>query len=143
MPSDSWTTESLYLALETTDAVTTGAIRLEMVHGANDSIVATMADFGDLSVIMSVGSEQILAQVMLWPVDSMKDPAAFATTALRTHKLMPLSTFGIVQGPDGEDYYELFGALSSSSKLENIVLELETLADNAIEAVEAYADDRK
>ncbi len=143
MQSDTWTTESLFMALEGTEAATSGIIRFELVRGADDSIAATMVEFGDLSIVMSVGTEQLLAQVLLWPVDSLKDPAAFATTALRTHKLMPLSTFGITTGPDGVDYYELFGALSASSKLGNVVLELETLADNAIEAVEAYAGDRK
>jgi uncharacterized protein YjfI (DUF2170 family) len=143
MPSDTWTTESLFMALTGTDAVTTGAIEVELVHGTSDSLAATMTNFGDLSIIMSVGTEQILAQVLLWPVDSLKDPAGFAEMALRTHKLMPLSTFGIAKGPDGIDYYELFGAMSASSKLDDVVLELETLADNAIEAVQAYADDRK
>ena len=142
MPSDTWTTDSLFAALLASEAAECGAITVEVVRGADDSIVATMNNFGDLPVVMSVGAEQILAQVLLWPVSEMKDPGAFAETALRTHKLMPLSTFGIVRGPDGQDYYELFGALSASSKLENVVLELETLADNAIEAVEAYADDR-
>jgi len=143
MPSDIWTTESLFQALQATEAAASGAIRFELIHGADDSIAASMSDFGDLSVILSVGAEQILAQVLLWPVSALKDPPAFAETALRTHKLMPLSTFGIAKGPDGQDYYELFGALSAASKLENIVLELETLADNAIDAAEAYADDRR
>ncbi|MCA8927941.1 MAG: YjfI family protein [Alphaproteobacteria bacterium] len=143
MPSDIWTTESLFQALQTTDAAKQGAIRLELISGSEDSIAATMADFGDLAVVMSTGAEQILAQVLLWKISDLKDPAAFAIAALRTHKLMPLSTFGITKGPDGHDYYELFGALSASSKLENVVLELETLAANAIEAVEAYADYRR
>lgn len=142
MPSDTWTTESLYRALQTSEAVENGSIAVDLVRSTDDSIVATMRDFGDLEVLMSIGTEQILAQVMLWPVNALKNPAGFADTALRTHKLMPLSTFGIARGPDGLDYYELFGALSAASKLENIVLELETLADNAIDAVEAYADDR-
>jgi len=142
MPSDIWTTESLFAALQSAGAVQSGAIKIEMISGADDSIAAEMTEFGDLSVVMSVGNEQILTQVLLWPISALNDPAAFADTALRTHKLMPLSTFGITRGPDGQDYYELFGALSAASKLENVVLELETLADNAIEAVEAYADFR-
>lgn len=111
---DTWTTESLYRALEGTEAATSGAIRFELIRGADDSIAATMVEFGDLGIVMNVGAEQILAQVLLWQVGDLKEP-------------------------DGDDYYELFGALSAASKLENIVLELETLADNAIEAAEAYA----
>ena len=34
----------------------------------------------------------------------------------------------------------MFGALSASSILPNVVLEIETLADNVIKATEAYED---
>jgi uncharacterized protein YjfI (DUF2170 family) len=143
MPSETWTTDSLFAALSDADVVTSGLIRVDLIRGTSDSLAVTMTEFGDLTIIMSVGAEQILVQVLLWPLKSLKDPAAFADMALRTHKLMPLSTFGITAGPDGADYYELFGALSAASKLENVILELETLADNAIEAVQAYEVDRK
>jgi uncharacterized protein YjfI (DUF2170 family) len=143
MPSETWTTDSLHLALSGTEPVKSGTICIDLVRGTSDGIAVTMVEFGDLTIVMSVGAEQILAQVLLWPLASLKDPAAFADMALRTHKLMPLSTFGITKGPDGSDYYELFGALSASSKLDNVVLELETLADNAIEAAQAYEAFRK
>lgn len=142
MSNERWNSESLSLALQGSEAAMSGALAIELLPGADDVIVATMAAYGDLEVIVNVGSEQILAQVLLWPATSMKDQAAFNTMALRTHKLMPLSTFGITKGADGQDYYELFGALSVSSKLENILLELEVLAANAIEAVQAYSEDR-
>lgn len=138
MPGDKWDSEGLFLALQGTEAGESGAIRFELIQGADQTIAATMTGYGDLSVLLSVGSEQILAQALLWPVAETKDPAAFNDLALRTHKLMPLSTFGITKGPDGADYYELFGSLSVTSKLENVILELEVLAANAIEAVEAF-----
>lgn len=141
--SDKWDSESLYLALQNAEVGAAGSIGVELMQGAEDAIVASMADFGDLPIVLSVGSEQILAQVLLWPVADVKDPARFNAVLLQTHKLMPLSTFGITKGPDGADYYELFGALSVSSKLENVLLELEMLATNAIEAVDVYAEDRR
>lgn len=139
MPGENWDSESLFAALEASEAAASGAVRFELIQGADASIVATMVNYGDLAVMLSVGSEQILAQALLWPVAETRDPAAFNDLALRTHKLMPLSTFGITRNGDGGDYYELFGSLSASSKLENVILELEVLAANAIEAVEAYA----
>jgi uncharacterized protein YjfI (DUF2170 family) len=60
---------------------------------------------------------------------------------LKTHKLFPLSTFGIQTGPDGKDYYEMFGSLSAGSILESIIFEIETLADNAMQAADAYQSD--
>ena len=141
MASENWDSESLCRALNACETTTSGAMAVELIRGTEDSLVATMRDFGDLAIVMSVGTEQILAQVLLWPVASVKEPAAFNAAVLRAHKLMPLSTFGIAKGLDDEDYYELFGALSATSKLENIVLELEVLAANAIEAAEAYGQD--
>jgi hypothetical protein len=34
----------------------------------------------------------------------------------------------------------MFGALSATSILENVIFEIETLADNVIKATEAYGD---
>ena len=78
---------------------------------------------------------------LLWPVDEVANPAAFNELLLRTHKILPLSTFGVGRGPDGKDYYEMFGALSSGSILESVILEIETLADNAMQAAAAYQTD--
>ena len=62
---------------------------------------------------------------------------------LKTHKLLPLSAFGIRQGPDGKDYYEMFGSLSAGSILASVLFEIETLADNAMKAAEAYQSELK
>jgi len=90
---------------------------------------------------MSVSGSQILAETLLWPVDDVKDTAAFNDMILKTHKVLPLSTFGIRQGPDGKEYYEMFGSLSAGSLLESVLFEIETLADNAMQAAEAYQTD--
>ena len=71
----------------------------------------------------------------------VSDSAAFNGMLLKTHKLLPLSTFGIRQGPDGRDYYEMFGSLSAGSDLEAIVFEIETLADNAMQVAADYQSD--
>ena len=71
------------------------------------------------------------------------DSAAFNEMILKTHKLFPLSTFGIAVGPDGRDYYEMFGSLSAGSILETVIFEIETLADNAMQAAEAYQSELK
>ncbi|MFP6655017.1 MAG: YjfI family protein, partial [Myxococcota bacterium] len=113
------------------------------VAGVDPGIVITMMEFGDLPLLMSVSGSQILVDTLLWPVDEVNDAAAFNDLILKTHKLLPLSTFGIRQGPDGRDYYEMFGSLSAASKLESVLFEIETLADNAMQAAEAYQTDLK
>ena len=102
-----------------------------------------MTEFGDLPLLMSVSGSQIIVDTLLWAVDDVDDSAELNNLILKTHKLFPLSTFGIRPGPDGQDYYEMFGSLSAGSILESIIFEIETLADNAIQAAEAYHSDLK
>ncbi len=136
-----WSTETLYQALGESGLAEDGDIKVELVEGTDPGILVTMTEFGDLPVLMSVSGGQILVDTLLWPVDEVNDPAAFNTFILKTHKFLPLSTFGIRQGPDGKDYYEMFGSLSAGSILESVLFEIETLADNAMQAAEAYQSD--
>ena len=138
-----WTTETLHRALAESEAADEDVIKVELVAGIDPGILVTMAEFGDLPLLMSVSGSQILVETLLWPVDEVKDAAAFNDLILKTHKLLPLSAFGIRQGPDGKDYYEMFGSLSAGSILESVVFEIETLADNAMQAAEAYQSDLK
>ena len=140
---ENWTTESLCAALAQSEPATSGDFVVELVEGADPGILITMVEFGDLPLLMSVSGGQILVDTLLWPVDEVADPGDFNATILKTHKLLALSTFGIRAGPDGKDYYELFGALSAGSILESVILEIETLADNAMQAAEAYQTELK
>ena len=138
-----WTTETLYEALAQSETAGAGGIEVELVEGTDPGILITMTEFGDLPLLMSVSGSQILVDTLLWPVDEVSDPAAFNEMIMKTHKLLPLSTFGIRQGPDGREYYEMFGSLSAGSILESILFEIETLADNAMQAADAYQSDLK
>ena len=136
-----WTTEMLFEALSSCEPVREGQIEVELIEGTDPGILLIMNAFGDLPILMSVSGSQILVDTLLWPVDEVANPAAFNELLLRTHKILPLSTFGIGQGPDGRDYYEMFGALNSGSILESVIFEIETLADNAMQAAVAYQTD--
>jgi len=138
-----WTTETLYEALAQSAPAGEGAIEVELVEGADPGILITMTEFGDLPLLMSVSGSQILIDTLLWPVEEVDNAAAFNEMILKTHKLLPLSTFGIRPGPDGRDYYEMFGSLSAGSILESVLFEIETLADNAMQAAAAYQSDLK
>jgi uncharacterized protein YjfI (DUF2170 family) len=138
-----WTTETLYEALAQSETAGEGGIEVELVEGTDPGILITMTEFGDLPLLMSVSGSQILVDTLLWPVDEVSDPAAFNEMIMKTHKLLPLSTFGIRQGPDGREYYEMFGSLSAGSILESVLFEIEMLADNAMQAAAAYQSDLK
>lgn len=137
----SWTTKTLYEALVDSAPSKEDSIVVEMVEGADPGILVIMTEFGDLPLLMSVSGSQILVDTLLWPVEDVADPAAFNDLILRTHKLLPLSTFGIRRAHEGKDYYEMFGSLSAGSILESILFEIETLADNAMQAADAYKSD--
>ena len=141
--TDNWTTQTLFTALEKSELVVDGSIKIEMIEGADPDILITMKEFGDLPIVLGVSGSQIIVDTLLWPVDEVGDTAEFNTLILKTHKIFPLSTFGITRGPNDRDYYEMFGSLSSGSILDSIIFEIETLADNAIQAAESYQTDFK
>ena len=140
---NNWDTETLFEALSQSEQAAEGAFELEMIEGADPGILLTMTEFGDLPIVMSVSGSQIIVDTLLWPVGEVEDSAEFNAMILKTHKLFPLSTFGITRGPNDQDYYEMFGSLSSGSILESIIFEIETLADNAMQAAEAYQSELK
>lgn len=135
--SSLWTALALHTALAASDGVRDGAISIELIDGAEPGLYLTMHDYGDLPLFMAVVGRQIVVEAMMWPVSQVRDPARFNEELLRTHRLFPLSTLGI-ETIDGEAVYIMFGALSASSSLSDVLFEIETLADNVIRATEAY-----
>jgi len=115
-----------------------GAAGNELLQGADGKLHVTKREFGWVPVVIAVFGEQIVVEALLWPAADVTDIAAFNEEVLRTHKLFPLSSIGLERSADGSDSYIMFGALSSSSTLSDVVFEIELLADNVIKATEAY-----
>lgn len=132
-----WTVAAIRHALMQASTVRDGLMSLETIEGAEPSLHLVMHEYGDLSVFLAVGGEQILVEAYLWPVDDVIDPAAFNAHVLSTHVLLPLSTIGL-QRIGGVAGYTMFGALDTHSSLANVMFEIETLAENVIAATEAY-----
>ncbi len=131
--TDTWTVRTLKAALDDSAAARSGEFTARIVEGSDPVILVTMHHHGDLELFVNVSEAQIAASVLLWPCDEQEDRAAFNELLLKTQKLVPLSNFGI-GAVEGRDYYELFGELSTESPLNTVVIELRTLADNAIDA---------
>jgi uncharacterized protein len=115
-----------------------GEASVELIDGSDPSLHITMREYGELPLFMAVFGEQIIVEALLWPASDVRDVAAFNEEVLRTHKLFPLSSIGLETLADGQLCYTMFGALSSSSTLSDVVFEIELLADNVIKATEAY-----
>lgn len=133
-----WTTHRLFEALGETELFTSNQASIELVDGVDPSLYIVMHDFGDLPIFLTVSGDQIIAESVLWPVSEVKNTAEFNEMVLRTHKYYPLSTISLERTPGGQDYYYMFGALSSTSILPNILFEIEMLAANVIQVTEAY-----
>lgn len=135
-----WTTKSLCEALVADELFTSGRASIELMEGVEPAVHIVMKDFGDLPVFLTVSGEQIIVEAVLWSTQEVRDVAAFNDAVLRTHKYFPLSTISLDVIGENADYYHMFGALSSTSLLQNVVFEIEILASNVIQATEAYSE---
>ncbi|MGI2033200.1 YjfI family protein [Rhizobium panacihumi] len=107
-------------------------------HG--DVLCVTLKEKGDLDVFVALSGERdILASVILTPCKDVPNREAFERMVLKTHKFVPLSSFGITT-VNGEEWYELFGSLSARSRAEIIVEEVAVLAANAVDAADMIAE---
>lgn len=134
-----WTTASLYDALAKADMFAAKRADLELIDGVSPALHIVMYEYGDLPLFLTVSGEQIVVEAMLWSVAEVNNPALFNETVLRTHKYFPLSNISLDK-MDGDDCYHMFGALSSASSLHDVMLEIEMLASNVIQATEAYSE---
>ncbi len=133
-----WAIAGLHDALQKEALFQSGEATAELVQGADPSILITLNEYGELPVYLTIAGEQIIVESLMWPKSDITDVAGFNEEVLRTHKLFPLSTISLDLLPDGNEYYTMFGALSATSLLENVIFEVETLADNVIKAADAY-----
>ncbi|HBC7434329.1 DUF2170 family protein [Enterobacter bugandensis] len=101
----------------------------------NDVLIIKMNEYGDLPLSIFITSQQIIIETYICPVNDIKRQADFNLFLLRNQKMLPLSSVGISQ-IQHDEYYVAFGALSVSSSLEDIILEITTLAANALDLAE-------
>lgn len=137
---ETWSIGELFIALKEDDAFSGEQVTIEMIEGLSPALLITMHEYGDLPLYLTIAGEQMLVESVLWSASDVVDTAGLNDAILRTHKYFPLSTISLDAMDDGQDYYRMFGALSAASILQNIVLEIETLAGNVIQAAQAYAD---
>jgi len=134
-----WRTGALFGELSTTAMIKRGKASIEIIDSPEPTMMITMHEYGDLPIFMTVSGDQIVAEAILWPASIVEDQNAFNETILRTQNYYPLSTICLGKRAD-QDYYLLEGSLSSASRINDIIIEIETLAANVIRVTEAYAD---
>lgn len=105
------------------------------VTNSESALIIKMNDYGDLQINILFTSRQMIIETFICPVSSISNPDEFNTFLLRNQKMMPLSSVGI-SSVQQEEYYIVFGALSLKSSLEDILLEITSLVDNALDLAE-------
>lgn len=120
------------------------AAELNVKIDYNDhSFIIIMNDYGDLRLNVLFTSRQIIIETIICPLSAIQRQDLFNAFILRHQKLLPLSSVAISRLKNDE-YYVAFGALSLNSSLEDVVLEIATLAANALdlaELIEQYTNE--
>lgn len=102
------------------------------VELAEDVLTLTFEHLQEFPIHVIVSDKRMKCWVELAPMAAIREDEVqvLERTMLMANDVTPLSNFSILEGN-----YCLVGELSSESLFENIVLELETLVDNAEEAL--------
>ncbi|MBB4866818.1 uncharacterized protein YjfI (DUF2170 family) [Pseudomonas nitritireducens] len=129
-----WSTESLAKAL----IGQIPGMTVTQVGGMNTSIHIVSHEHGDLEIFGACAGEQTLFETNLFPVTQVADSAAFNEGILRSRALFELSAVSIEQNEDEQDWYIMYGTLSSGSSLADIVKEVVTLAENTMKAMREF-----
>lgn len=126
-----WTSQELSQNL----AAVFGAANVEEVPTADGAIRVVMPEMGDLGVTIALTDRQLLVSTPLVDAGQVRDRAAFNEACMRLNPINPLSNLGLTTIND-RDTYIVFGELAPDSSLSQLELEIRTLADNAIDAIE-------
>ena len=139
-PVQPWSITALLIALSSTPLFTSKQASIELLQGADPSIYIEIHKHGDLPIFIAISGEQIIIESMLCSKEDINDLNAFNRAVLKTHKFFPLSSIALETHLNGNSYYVMYGALSATSRLSNITLELDILTDNIIKATEMYKE---
>ena len=107
------------------------------IKGSQQVLQVQVSDLDELPIYMTITDTQILCITYLCHSNEVREDkrAELNTSMLEMNVAMPLSSFAII-----EDYYVVFGALATTSQIDDISKELVTLAANAYDALEAIEE---
>ncbi len=112
-------------------------LSIEMFDGENTVACIKVEDREEFPIYMTVDEGQILCITYLFS-DEEVDPAKRAELAeamLLMNVMIPLSAFSKIG-----NQYIMFGALSPSSSIDELLHEIEVLSDNVLEAISTMSD---
>ena len=109
----------------------------EVTTDGVDMVKVEVEDREEFPIFITADEDQILCTTYLWRENevSPEHKHQLLEVALAMNVPMPLSSFGKVG-----DQYLLFGAMSTNSSIDDICLEVETLSENTLNAIETMAE---
>lgn len=112
-----------------------GTLLTSKVDVSSETPILTVIreDREEFPILVTASADQILCNAVLFDEKQVKEgaQAEMNDVMLQLNMAMPLSSFAKT-GP----YYSVFGALSTATVDKNILLEIETLSDNVVDALE-------
>ncbi|MCV6638777.1 DUF2170 family protein [Candidatus Albibeggiatoa sp. nov. NOAA] len=122
------------------DGVTTDnelRLRTEIIASEIDILLVSIEDREDFPIYITVDESQILCMSYLWREEDIKPNLhkELLDTLLSMNLPMPLSSFSKVG-----NQYIIFGALWTSSTVDELIREIDFLSDNTLTAVEELWD---
>ena len=109
----------------------------QLIPGEVDVLQVIVNDLEEFPIYMSISDTQVLFITYLW-AESDVDPAqrtSMLESMLDMNIPIPLSSFSRIG-----DRYVLFGATRRDASIDAVVIELNTLAENAVDALEAMQE---
>ncbi|WP_370979465.1 YjfI family protein [Agaribacterium sp. ZY112] len=108
-----------------------------LIPGEQAVLQITVSGQEEIPIYVTVTETQILCIAYLFKENEVKPEAMTELNerCLQLNVPMPLSAYAKI-----DDYYALFGSLSIHSLFDNVMLEIVTLSDNSIAALEAVED---
>lgn len=105
------------------------------VTNEGDCVCVTNED--GLDAYIAISGDQILVESILFAKGQVTDTGALNEEILKTHHIFPLTAIALTK-LDEQEYYMAFGALSSKSAAETLMIEVELLFSNLPGFLEAY-----
>ena len=108
-----------------------------IIPGEQEVLQVTVSGREEIPIYITVTNTQILCIVYLFKEDEVKEGelSTLNERCLHVNVPMPLSAFAKI-----DTHYALFGSLSINSLIENLMLEIVTLSDNSVTAIELVED---
>jgi hypothetical protein len=103
------------------------------------SLSVIIKQHAELPIAIVIQDQFMFAEAILSRVADVHNPDLLNRKLLSVTKYLSLSSFAI-EKIDDQPCYVILGESSSSSTLENVELELETLAKNALDVAELIED---